>query len=633
MAKGIFGKKTAATYSKIDELISIANSKGLGEDSYVVMYLNKVKETDLISSFKTEDVLYNVIRLVLNLKINNASLTIGMAKSIFDVIVYDPTDNDELYLFYKYLDEIFSNDDAFEYFNQNIEDFKTINSLFNANYKFAFSFFEYFCDNIISNRNDARTVIKYAKEARRYYVDDAAFNSSLISFAEHSLDMHGKDLEKYKEECLERDQRDAGDYKFSEEAIVENTRKLEKAQRGVEEINAQTADLSQRISNMSDEVEVKIDDLIDKKTGEIDEAIEMAKRELKTNIEVATGALTTRQKEFNSILDEREKRFKVMLESIIESGEHYKAEISKRLEAHPELEKSVIFSGSSILDPKIPSKERYKRALALKNPNEIYHEKFDLILKYMIMHIPVMLVGPSGAGKTFTTNQLGALIGSSVYNFGYVADEYTTIRGYNDSNGNYVKTPFYDVFKYGGLAFFDEVDNSESKALIELNKIISGNGYERYLFPNGDRITPNYGFNIITGANTMGDGADPDYPTREILDRSTLNRFAIIPYGFDPNVESKIMANYKKEYEFCLAFRNVLLEKHKKDLVSTKDMEFIKYAIEEGLLTWDEIISKTFIKNRTKTELTQIKELLTEKVNTRSEIYSEFSKSVEGMSL
>ena len=89
MAKSLFGKKPVITYSKIDELISMANSKGLDEDSYVVMYLKKVKETDLISSFKTEDVLYNVIRLVLNLKINNASLTIGMAKSIFDVIVYE----------------------------------------------------------------------------------------------------------------------------------------------------------------------------------------------------------------------------------------------------------------------------------------------------------------------------------------------------------------------------------------------------------------------------------------------------------------------------------------------------------------------------------------------------------------
>jgi len=597
------------------------------------MYLKKVKETDLISSFKTEDVLYNVIRLVLNLKINNASLTIGMAKSIFDVIVFDPTDSNELYLFYKYLDEIFSNDDAFDYFNKNFEDFKTINKLFNSNYKFAFSFFEYFCDNIISNKNNAKMVIEYAEEARRYYIDDAAYNSSLISFAKHSLDMHGNDLERYKAECLERDRIAAGDIKFSEQAIIENSKKLEKAQKGVEEVNAKTTDLSQRISNVSTEVEERIDTLINQKTGEIDGTVESAKSDLKTSVEIATGAIVNSQNEVLSAINAGEKKLRVVLQNVVDVGEHYKAEIAKKLEAHPELEQSFIFKESPILDPKIPAKERYKRALALRNPNEIYHEKFDLILKYMIMHIPVMLVGPSGAGKTFVINQVGAVIGSDVFNFGYVPDEYSTIRGYNDANGNYVKTPFYDVFKFGGLAFFDEVDNSESKALIELNKIISGNGYERYLFPNGDRIIPSYGFNIIAGANTMGDGADPDYPTRQILDRSTLNRFAIIPYGFDPNVEQKIMKDYKNEYEFCVAFRNALVEQHKGDLVSTKDMEFIRYAIEQGILTWDEIISKTFIKNRKKDELIRIKQALLDNINTHTEIYSEFSKSVEGLSL
>ena len=93
------------------------------------------------------------------------------------------------------------------------------------------------------------------------------------------------------------------------------------------------------------------------------------------------------------------------------------------------------------------------------------------------------------------------------------------------------------------------------------------------------------------------------------------------------------MKDYKNEYEFCVAFRNALVEQHKGDLVSTKDMEFIRYAIEQGILTWDEIISKTFIKNRKKDELIRIKQALLDNINTHTEIYSEFSKSVEGLSL
>ena len=235
-------------------------------------------------------------------------------------------------------------------------------------------------------------------------------------------------------------------------------------------------------------------------------------------------------------------------------------------------------------------------------------------------------------GLFSSIKQLANLLGIKLYNFGFVADEITAIKGYNDYQGKYVATPFYEIYKNGGICFFDEVDNSESKDLMELNKIIGSDGYEPYLFPNGEIVKPHPNFRIIAAGNTWGDGADSLYSTRERLDAATMNRFAGIDYGYDKAIERKILSNYLTMYEFATAFRGYIDEKNYDDIISTRDMEDIKQYLDNGL-PLEEILEIKFIKNKRVEVLNSISNYIDEQLYRDNDVNDTFKHMISKSNL
>ena len=307
--------------------------------------------------------------------------------------------------------------------------------------------------------------------------------------------------------------------------------------------------------------------------------------------------------------------------SIKKLGKSYLFEIKKLLIDNPDIEDEVkgIVTTSATLDPvspffdiNIPLKQRFDEAIKIKREDQLYHSTFGQILKKVLRNKPVMLVGPSGSGKSFTIGQISELLGIRMYNFGFVADEYASIKGFMDANGNFVKTPFYDLFKYGGICFFDEVDNSESKALMEINKLTGSNGFVPYLFPNGELVTPHPNFRIITAGNTWGDGGNSIYNTREKLDKATLNRFDPIFYDYDPLLEKQFLSNYRAMYDFILAWRKILDKRNYDDVISTRDIIDINEELDSGIFTLEEIFEAKFIKNKRRDTLESILDDLVE---------------------
>lgn len=167
-----------------------------------------------------------------------------------------------------------------------------------------------------------------------------------------------------------------------------------------------------------------------------------------------------------------------------------------------------------------------------KDPGEVFHSKFEMIKTCVESNIPVYLAGPAGSGKNHTLEQVAKVLGLEFYFTNSVQQEYK-LTGFIDAGGTFHETEFYKAFKNGGLFFLDEMDASIPEVLVLLNAAIA-NGY--FEFPNG-KITAHEDFRVVAAGNTVGSGADEAYTGRMVLDQATLDRFAIIEFGYDLGIE------------------------------------------------------------------------------------------------
>lgn len=167
-----------------------------------------------------------------------------------------------------------------------------------------------------------------------------------------------------------------------------------------------------------------------------------------------------------------------------------------------------------------------------KNPGEVFHSKFEMIKACVENKIPVYLAGPAGSGKNHTLEQVAKVLGLEFYFTNSVQQEYK-LTGFIDAGGKFHETEFYKAFTNGGLFFLDEMDASIPEVLVLLNAAIA-NGY--FEFPNG-KVTAHEDFRVVAAGNTVGSGADEAYTGRMVLDQATLDRFAIIEFGYDLKIE------------------------------------------------------------------------------------------------
>ena len=162
----------------------------------------------------------------------------------------------------------------------------------------------------------------------------------------------------------------------------------------------------------------------------------------------------------------------------------------------------------------------------------VRHVKQPQIKLCIENNIPVYLAGPAGSGKNFTLEQIAKEMNMDFYFTNSVQQEYK-ITGFIDAGGVYHETEFYKAFVNGGLFFLDEMDASIPEVLVLLNAAIA-NGY--FEFPNG-KVTAHEGFRVVAAGNTVGNGADEQYTGRLVLDQATLDRFVIINFDYDKNIE------------------------------------------------------------------------------------------------
>ena len=248
-----------------------------------------------------------------------------------------------------------------------------------------------------------------------------------------------------------------------------------------------------------------------------------------------------------------------IVNAIVEKGKNITSE-SLMNEFKPKMD-AYIRDTYGYLPQKVVISEADKPDIELKG---LFHKEFDKILKVVKRNVPLMLVGPAGSGKNHTLEQVAEALGLDFYFTNAVTQEYK-ITGFIDANGTYQETQFYHAFKDGGLFFLDEMDASVPEVLVLLNAAIA-NGY--FDFPTG-RINAHEDFRIVSAANTVGRGASMEYTGRSQLDAATLDRFAIIDFGYDPQVEYALAAD-DDLYNFIMDLREIIAQSSIRYVVSMR---------------------------------------------------------------
>lgn len=154
----------------------------------------------------------------------------------------------------------------------------------------------------------------------------------------------------------------------------------------------------------------------------------------------------------------------------------------------------------------------------------------------------VYLVGPAGSGKTMAAQSAADSLGLKFYCTSVCAQtSKADLFGFVDATGTYRPTPLYIAYTEGGVYLMDEVDNGNSNTNNAMNAALSGMTAS---FPCG-MVTRHKDFYCIVAGNTYGTGASRQYVGRNQLDAAFLDRFAMLEWDYDHDMENDLVKNKK----------------------------------------------------------------------------------------
>ena len=268
---------------------------------------------------------------------------------------------------------------------------------------------------------------------------------------------------------------------------------------------------------------------------------------------------------------------------------------------------------------------------------EHFHQMFDDVLTAVMENANPYLIGPSGCGKTFMVSQIAKILNMEFIDIGYINEEYD-ILGFQTADGGYSRPNFYRCYKYGKIAFCDELDNGNSRATVKLNSFLSNIEDASYNFPNGENVIRHPNFRLIGAGNTDGNGADSNYNSREKIEESVQQRFTPIYVGYDNEVEKKILSDYPDWYAFLVLFRMATDEWSRKNygdapgIITTRDAVRIKKYKDNNSFDMNKILEYEFIQTKDITYLAFIEDHIRQNIKdygSAAEIFKAFSTMID----
>lgn len=272
-----------------------------------------------------------------------------------------------------------------------------------------------------------------------------------------------------------------------------------------------------------------------------------------------------------------------------------------------------------LLDDSLSFADRYERVMQKKTEleasGEHFHEMFDDVMIAVMENSNPYLIGPSGCGKTYMVSQIAKVLGADFIDIGYINEEYD-ILGFQTADGGYSKPNFYRCYKYGKIAFCDELDNGNSRATVKLNSFLSNTEDASYNFPHGECVKRHANFRMIGAGNTAGNGADSNYNTREKIEESVQQRFTPIYVGYDNEVEKSILRGYEDWFDFVVLFRQATdawSENNFGDapgIITTRDVTRIKKYLDHQSFSIEKIVKYEFVQTKSVDYLAYLDEFM-----------------------
>jgi cobaltochelatase CobS len=168
------------------------------------------------------------------------------------------------------------------------------------------------------------------------------------------------------------------------------------------------------------------------------------------------------------------------------------------------------------------------------------HNQFESILQAASASLHIWLTGTAGAGKTQVCEQVSKALNLPFYAVSVCAQTTESkLLGYNDANGNFSSTIFFEAYKNGGIFLLDEIDNGNANVLSVLNAALA-NGVCSFAC---GMVQKHKDFICIAAANTIGTGGNIQYVGRNRIDAATLDRFIMIDFKIDEVLEMNISPN------------------------------------------------------------------------------------------
>lgn len=221
------------------------------------------------------------------------------------------------------------------------------------------------------------------------------------------------------------------------------------------------------------------------------------------------------------------------------------------------------------------------------------HKQLEQLITYAMLRLNPLLVGMAGTGKTHAGEQVAEALNLPFYSMSVGAQtSKSDLVGYTSASGDYVKVHFREAYENGGVFLMDEIDAGNANVLIQVNSALS-NGY--MAFPDA-MVKKHEDFVFIASANTYGNGANRQYVGRNQLDAATLDRFAVIDWYIDDELESNLTVglNGKAWYMAVRACRDYVAEKNIRALISPRATQKGSRLLDVGQ-PLDEVINATLL--------------------------------------
>jgi MoxR-like ATPase len=221
-----------------------------------------------------------------------------------------------------------------------------------------------------------------------------------------------------------------------------------------------------------------------------------------------------------------------------------------------------------------------KRTDGTEKKMGVQHKQFERILRKVSRGDNLMLKGEAGNGKTYVAEQVAEALGLNFHAMSVNNQSTKTdIMGFVDANGVYRHNGFITAFRDGGIFCLDEVDAGNPNVLTSLNSALS-NGFVEC--PNGEFIEAHKNFRCIATANTVGRGGNSRFVGRNKLDGATLDRFGIMTFELDEDVELAMLGGNKQFHKAIKAMRPLALKNYDDVVISQRSSIRLLESIEDG---------------------------------------------------